>query len=69
MEDVKKTVEQKIVNGLMYVVSNPNDVLTVIGMAAWTMFVYRSGYRKGLASLMKKSKIFIICEKPSMGGK
>lgn len=60
MEDVKKTIEEKIVDGLMYVASNPKKVLATIGMGAWTMFVYRAGCRKGTASILKKSNILII---------
>lgn len=69
MEDVKKAVEEKVIDGLMYMASHPKEVLTTISMGVWTMLVYRAGCRKGIASIMKKSGILIICENRTAGGK
>ena len=60
MKEVKKTIEGKIINGLMYMASHPKEVLMTIGMGAWTMFVYRAGCQKGTASILKKSNILIV---------
>lgn len=62
MDEIKNIIEETIIDGLVYLTSNPKKVFTTIAMAAWTMFVYRSGCRKGLASVMKKSGILIVCE-------
>lgn len=60
MDEVKKTIEEKIIDGLMYMASHPKEVLTTIGMGIWTMFVYRAGYQKGTASILRKSNILVI---------
>lgn len=68
MEDIKKTVEEKVIDGLMYMASHPKEVLITIGMGIWTICVYRAGCRKALASVMKKSGILIVCESRLPGG-
>lgn len=69
MEDVKNTIEEKVIDGLMYMASHPKEVFVTVGMGIWTMLVYRAGCQRGAASILKKTNILMICEKRSSGGR
>lgn len=67
MKDVKKSIEDRIIDGALYMTSHPKEVLATIGVVIWTTIVYRAGCQKGLATVMKKSAILISYENHSTG--